>query len=267
MTSLFRTTLCAAFAAVLFASATVAQESEKPTAKPDPEIAKKVKQLGEASRDPKFARDEEAKNLIDELLQVYPTLHEKDQAAFRDALGDVFGGKKRKLDNPGLYRAAAYALGTIGGPEASKILVGVLGAEPYESRDWLSFQEDLYENIGRTKDEKQVTLLVKAATQKPEDQVKRAAGKALRHFEDLPLAKRREIFKDLLTNYGEIESQASANVDPSDANVATRKRTLAAIRDAWNGTLSAMSGGNCGTSMEWYKWYSDNKGSDKGWKK
>lgn len=266
MTSLLRRHLFAACAAIVLAASATAQDDPKPPAKPDPELAKQFKQLGDAVKDPKFTRDPEAINLIDELKQRYEAMHEKDQQAFRGVLRDVFRGKKRKLDNPGLYRAASYALGDIGGPEAAKILVDVLGTEPFSSRDWLSFQEDLYENIGRTKDERQVAFLLKQAVREPEDQIKRAAGKALRHFEELPLAKRREIFKDLLTNYGEIESKANASLDTGDADMATAKRTLNAIRDAWNGTLSAMSGANCGTSMEWYKWYSDNKNKDKAWK-
>ena len=268
MTSFMHQSLPAAFAALLLASFVAAQggEADKP-AKPDPEIQKKLKQFDEAVADKKFARDAEAGNLIDELLTAQPTMHEKDQVAFVKSLKGVFDQKDRKPDNPGLYRTTIFALGKIGTSDCAKILAGLTDKSPFEKQEWLALQEDILENVGRTKDPKQVEFLVKKATRGPEDPVMRAAGKALRFYEDLPLKQRREIFDSLVVAYGSVESRANASLDGSDADLATAKRTQAAIRDAWNGTLSALSGANFGTAAEWMRWSNKEGKDNKAWKK
>ena len=267
MTSVRAPSLISALVAFLLAVPGFAQDEEpvKPE-KPDPAVAEKLKELDRAVGDRKFEHDGEAVNMIDELQQQYEGMHEKDQRAVLKSLRGVFSAKKRKPDNPGLYVATVFALGKIGGSDAARILVSLVDKAPFEDKDWLSFQEHVLENVGATKDERQVSFLVKKATRGPEDEVKYAAGKALRYFEDLPLDKRQEIFKDLLIDYERIEGDANANLDPGDATVATRKRTLAKIRDAWNGTLGAMSGQACGTAVEWRKWWNDNKDDRKAWK-
>ena len=77
---------------------------------------------------------------------------------------------------------------------------------------------------------------------------------------------RQEIFKDLQINYAKIEGDSKASLDPGDSLVATRKRTLAAIADPWNETLSQLSGQNFRTAEEWQRWWNENKNKKKSWK-
>ncbi|MGE0144109.1 MAG: HEAT repeat domain-containing protein [Planctomycetota bacterium] len=254
--------------ATLMPGSLCAQDDEKPApAKPDPAVAEKIKELHKAVAEPKFTRDGDAVRIIDELQQAYADMHPKDQSAVIGGLSKVFQiGKKRPLDQPGLYRGAVFALGKIGGPDAAKVILGLLGRDPFKSRDWQSFQEDLYENLGKTKDEKQIEFLIDMATNDPEDGIKAAAGKALRHYDELKLAQRKDIFKRLLVDYEKIEGDSKANLDTGDPVVATRKRTLARIRDPWNGTLGVMSGQAFGTAVEWRKWWNDFKDDAKAWR-
>ncbi len=256
-----------AFAILAFLAAPAAAQDEpaKPD-KPDPAVKEKLDTFEDCLRDRKFERDTEATQIIDELLQRYPELHEKDQRSFLKALDSVFRARQRKPEQPGLYQATIHALGTIGGEDAAKILVKVFDKKMFEAEEWASLQEDLLENIGRTKDEKQIDFLVKRAVRDPTDSVKRAAGKALRYFEDSDLKTRQDIFKELLINYGQIEGDSKSSLDPNNNLVATRKRTLAAIADPWNVTLSKLSGQNFRTAEEWQKWWNEAKYDKKMWK-
>lgn len=241
------------------------QEDEKK--EPDPEVAEKLDVFEDAIRERDFSRDREAVGIVDELLQKHQEgMHPKDEKDVLEAFRKVFRQKPRKPSQPQLYEATVAALGEIGGPYASRILVEIVDRKPFDDEEWLAFRERVYEAIGKTEDERQIDFLVKAATRSPIDGVKRAAGKALRHFEGSDLKIRKDIFKDLLTNYGKIEGDAKSSLDPGDSLVATRKRTLAAIADSWNETLGALSGQSFRTAEEWYKWYNDHKNDPKAWK-
>lgn len=242
-------------------------QDDKEAKKPDPEVAAKLETFTEAvKKDKKFERDQEAIGIIDELLKIYPDMHPKDQRDFLRALDSVFTPRHRKPELPSLYKATVFALGEIKGPDAAGILVKYIDRKPFDDKDWLSLQEDMLENIGRCHDEKQIDYLTKKAKQDPTDGIKRAAGKALRHFEDLELPVRKEIFSDLLIYYAKIEGDSKSSLDTGDAVVATAKRTYAAIADPWNQTLAALSGQSFRTAEEWQHWYNKNKNDAKAWK-
>ncbi|MFO1051723.1 MAG: HEAT repeat domain-containing protein [Planctomycetota bacterium] len=259
--------LSAVLAACLLLGTGVAQDKEKSKPeKQDPAVAEKLKELDKAVNDRKMEHDVDAARIIDDLAGQYESMHEKDQKDVRSGFRKVFDAKERKPDNPGLYRATVFALGKIGGPDAAAILVKLLdNSSPFHDRDWISMQQDILENIGKTKDVKQIDFLLKTALRAAEDPVKGAAGKALRYFEDQPLGKRQEVFVKMLVDYEKIYGEAMST-DSGNEVTQTRKRTLNTIQDPWNGTLGALSGQACGTAVEWRKWYNDHKDDKKAWK-
>ncbi|MEY2980089.1 MAG: hypothetical protein RL562_316 [Planctomycetota bacterium] len=233
----------------------------------DPALSEKLKVFDEAVRDRKMERDEEAVGIIDELLtQHQDGMHPKDEQSFQKSLEKVFTARQRKPDQPQLYAATVAALGKIGGPVSSRILVKLVDRKPFPDQDWTNLREQMFENIGRTKDERQVEFLRKRAVNDPVDQVKKAAGGALRHFEGSELRLRQTVFKELLVEYGRIYGDAHSSLDPGDALVATRKRTLNAIADTWNQTLAALSGQSFRTAEEWQHWWNKHKDDRDAWK-
>jgi hypothetical protein len=249
----------------LFAAWLPAQD-ETPTPKePDPEIEKKLTTFDQAIDDRKFERDGEAVAIIDELLPKFEGMHQKDQKAFVKALDSVFKARKRKPDQPALYRASVAALGTVG-KDASKILVGVFDKKPFDDEEWRDLQVLILENIGRTKDESQVKFLIDRATRDPDDAIKAAAGKALGYFGESKFKVREEIFKQLVRDYMKIEGDTKTQ-QPNDDLAATRRRTLQAIADPWNATLGKLTGQELRTAEEWQHWYNKNKGKEKAWEK
>lgn len=240
---------------------------DEPEKKRDPEVAEKVDAFEKAISDKKMERDGEAVTLIDELLQKHQAgMHEKDQADVLKALDRVFAVRPRKPEQPALYRAAVAALGEIGGPVASRVLVKNVEKKPFDDEEWLALQESMYEAIGKAHDPKQIDFLVETAIRDPVDGVQRAAAKALRHFEDLELPERQEIFKELSKYYAKVEGDSKSSLDTGDTNVATAQRKLAAIADAFNTTLTALSGQQLRTAEEWQRWWNKNKDDRKAWK-
>jgi len=233
----------------------------------DPALPEKLKTFDEAVRDRKMERDQEAVGIIDELLSQHQEgMHPKDEQSFLKSLEKVFTARPRKPDHPQLYAASVAALGKIGGPVSSRILVKLVDRKPFPDQDWTNLREQMFENIGRTKDERQVDFLRKRAVNDPVDQVKKAAGGALRHFEGSDLRLRQTVFKELLVEYGRIYGDAHSSLDPGDALVATRKRTLNAIADTWNQTLAALSGQSFRTAEEWQHWWNKHKDDRDAWK-
>lgn len=253
--------LSSALVLVLGAALAAQEDGDK---KPDPEVQAKIKEFEKAIADRKMERDQEAVGMIDELLKNYADLHEKDQRSFIKALDKVFKQRPRKPENQGLYKATVTALGTIGGDVPAKILVSAYKNKAFDDDEWLSFREEILENIGLTKDERQIDFLLDRATRDPVDGVKRGAGKALRHFRESDQKVRKDIFSKLLIDYAKIEGDAHGSLDPGDAVAQTRQRTLKAIADPWNETLSALSGAQHRTAVDWQSWWNDNKHED--WK-
>ncbi len=266
--------LLTALSALLFVSAPLLAQKDASAKKlPNPEVAKKLKEFSTAIKDKKFKRDSVATGIIDELLQDFEEMHPKDKESFTKSLGSVFKGRntRRKADNPGLFRAAVFALGDMGSkdqktaPAASKILVTAYGKKPFSKKQWMGLRENMLENVGKTKDVKQKDFLVDEATRSPHDGIKAAAGKAIRYYAELKLGERKVIFKKLLRNYAKVEDQSTKNIDPGDMAVQTAKRTLQKIADPWNTTLAALTGEEFRTAERWQRFWNKNK--DKNWDK
>ena len=236
---------------------------------PDPEVKALLQDFEVAIKHRKFALEKRAVEIMDGLQARYEDLHPKDQSDFRRALAKVFKAKpKRKPDTPGqLYEATLTCLGTIGGKDASQILLHLHKSKRFDDREWIrvGMQQVLLENLGRTKDEKVIDVLMKDATRDPSDPIKAVAGKALRHFSESKQRVRKDIVKKLVRDYGTIEGKANG-LDLNSEVRTTSRRTLAAIRDLWNTTLQAMTGQKFRTAEDWQRWYSKNKTSPKAWR-
>lgn len=245
-----------------------AQEDPVP-GDPAPEeqsFADRLDAFRDVVRDPKLSRDAEGVRMVDQLVAEHETLEPRQQRALLEEFRKVFLGKKRKPKDPELYRAVVFGLGRIGGRHAAQVLAGLIDTSPWEDRDRLALVEDIFENLGRTHEESQVELLMKKATRDHQPEIQRAAGKALRHFADLPLRKRQEMFRDLLRAYEEIESRSKSGGGGGNSGAATARERLAMIRGAWNATLSDFSGASCRTAADWNHWWNDNKEDRKAWK-
>jgi hypothetical protein len=245
-----------------------AQEDAAAKKEPDPKVEALLDDLDKAVKDRKFELDKRAVEIIDGLQARYEDLHPKDQRSFLNSLAKVFRAKKRKPDTPGqLYEATLTCIGTIGGKDASRVLLRVYKSKQFDDREWIKvgMQQVLLENLGRTKDEKMIEILVDVATRDPSDPIKAAAGKALRHFSESKQPVRKDIVKRLLRDYGKIEGEANG-LDLNSEIRTTRRRTLAAIADVWNTTLQAMTGQKFRTAEDWQHWYTKNKTDPKAWR-
>ena len=133
--------LALAWLAVLLAGAPVlAQDPDKEIAE-DPALPEKLKVFDEAVRDRKMERDQEAVGIIDELLtQHQDGMHPKDEQAFQKSLEKVFTARLRKPYQPQLYAASVAALGKIGGPVSSRILVKLVDRKPFPDQDWTNLR-------------------------------------------------------------------------------------------------------------------------------
>jgi hypothetical protein len=157
---------------------------------------------------------------------------------------------KRPPERNGLYKAAATALGRMDEPGA-RLLRKAFESPKFKKSEWVSVRAIVLEQLGNTKDASPATLkmLLNTAERDTEDALMAAAGKALRHYTALPLARRRDIVKDLVTKFGEVHGKANASLDPGDAQTHRSKQTLAAISDPWNeGTSGTSTRATTGTT-------------------
>ena len=249
----------------LLATGLAAQE-EASASKPDPALKDQLKQFKSATEDLQKQRDQEATGQIDRWLQDFEDMHEKDQAAVRKALGGVLTSSRVKRDpeQRGLFTAAAVALGRMG-PEASKMLVKAFKSSKFKGREWVVMRAVMIKSIGTTKDPKQVEFLIERAVRDPEDKIMQAAGEALGNHDEAPQKVRKDIAKELIKKFNEIEGKSRANLDPGDPQVQRAKETLAAVSRDWNETLRRMTGQTISSAAEWQHFYNKNKG--KNWDK
>lgn len=250
---------------LLIAPAPAQEEAASTKKERDPQIAEQLKEFKSALAEKKFMGDDRAIGIIDELLGAWPDMHPRDQRDTLKGLGKVFQGRRRKPGEPAIYKATIVSMGSMG-PDSGKLLAAIYDRPPFgkKPRDWVAMRELILENIGRSKDQKQIKFLLDEATRGYEDRIKAAAGKALGNFEDMNFKVRKDIVSKLLVDYGRIEGDTKSN-QYNDPNVITRQRTLGAIADPWNRTLSRLTGQQFRTAEEWYSWYNDNKAKKKSW--
>lgn len=261
-----RTPLRAIALSLVCATMSFAQDDAAAKKEPLPERLEKIGTLEDAISDRKFERDEEAIKLIDELVQVLDDMHDKTKKEFVKTLGRAFSVKQRKPQNASLYTAAAMGLGLAGGADAARILQKAYTGNKFDDREeWASLQDKLLEAIGHTKDEKSVKFLLDEAQRSIHDGVKKAAGRALRHYEGSSFKVRSDIVGELTKAFSRVHDGAQDENHPQSDN---HERTLRAISQPWKETLKALTGEHEGieTAPDWTRWWNKHKNSPKQWK-
>lgn len=242
-------------------------DASTPKPKPDPEVAKMLDDLKDAVLDRKMEHDAEAGQLIDKLcIKLQAGMIEKDQDAFAKGLDLVFSrGKVREPDKIQLYSAAAAALGQLGDKGAKPLMEAYKSAHFPDKTEWVPLREQLLKALGRTKtkDDKAIKFLIDEARRAVEPALMAAAGEALGNFEDAEPKLRKDIVKNLLIRYGEIDSKSRV-LDPANIEAQNARDRLAAISDKWNTTLSKMTRQDFRNYPDWNGWYNKNKDGD--WK-
>lgn len=234
---------------------------------PDAELPGKVDELKDIVNDKKFTRDAEGLGVITTLVQKWQQgLNDKDKAVVVKALDGVLQkGKLRPADMGQLYVAAATALGQLG-KDGSKPLKSAFDGSRFPNKpDWVPLREAILKAMGKTKDESQIKFLVEVARQHPEAQLEAAAGEALGNFEDSKLETRKDIVRNLLIRYGEIDSRAR-QIDPADIEAQNMQKRLNVISGKWNSTLGRLSGQSFNDFPGWNEWFNKSKNRDKDWK-
>jgi len=261
MTKSFLTAL-----SILFLGAALAAQDEgsKPT-KPDKEVAEKLTELKKIATDKTGKQDAEAGPIITTLLKKHEAgMFDKDTEEVVRGLRSVLVEAKREAANMGIYKTAAYALGSFG-EAGAKVLCDAYKDKRFpEKPDWVPLREEFLKDIGRTKDEGSVKFLLEVARRSPEKALEAAAGEALGNFEaskQVPI--RDEIVKGMIARYGELDSRSRVP-DPGNVEAQNARDFLAVMSDKWNSTLSRLTRQNHRTFPDWNTWYNKNKDTE--WK-
>jgi hypothetical protein len=245
----------------------LAAQAGAPAAQPaqDKELPEKLGKLKEVVLDKKMARDAEGLDLITVLLKKWEAgLNDKDRAQVVKGLDGVFQqGKLRDPDKLQLYTAAAVALGRLG-KEGSKPLVEAIKGDRFPNKkEWIPMREMLLKQLGKTKDESTIEMLLKMAKSDPEPAIEAAAGEALGNFDESKDSIRKEIFNILLIKWGEFEVKATP-IDPANIEAQNARNALTVISGKWNETFRRITRQNLDKFSQWQEWYNKNKGKE--WK-
>lgn len=246
-----------AVALLALAAPTVAQKADKIPA--DADIPIKLKKLGQVAKDKKFERDAQGIQIIDVLIQKQQRgLNAKDQKSVVKALDSLLNkGRVRPANKVQIYNATTEALGRFG-KNGAKALKSAYEKKRFPDKpEWVPLREKILVNIGRTKDEGMVKLLLNEARRSPEAALQAAAGKALGSFRESKQKIRRDIISGMIIKWGslsEMASQLGANVEAQNA-----KDRLAAISGPWTESMKALTGQDFDTFRKWQTWYNKNK--------
>ena len=206
----------------------------------------------------KAKEDEEAKGVIDKLLQEWEHSGPKDRKEIVKGLDACFKAKRPKELEPGvpddrLYYAAATALGRMG-PESVKPLTKLLGHKSHRKN--LRLQQRVALSLGMTKDEDAIKpLLDLLKDDQPEMQA--AGADALGNYDKLALKERKKIFEEVL----KIMTGQKAQVDQDPTNQEADQRWRM-ISGPMNATLRRLSGHEESSPEAWRSWWNDNKKAD-----
>ena len=246
--------------ALVLAAAPVAQESAPAE---DPEIRAKVERLGKASRARKFARDEEAIQLIEELAGRHAAgLHKKDSKRILGAFSNILTkGRLRKPPSVVIYSVAAIGLEGFG-DDGAKVLMKAHEKKRFPRRDegWLMTRVQLLRSLGATKSEDAVEFLIDVSLKANDDAERGTAGGALGHFDESDQKVRKQIAKSLIRALASLESEASrpvsANPDsPQDFGPRNAKKRLDRVFGPWTDTLKKLTGESFDSGEQWRVWF------------
>ena len=245
---------------------------EKPAPKSrDPELAKSLfrfKKLigsgkkGKGDKGKKAKGDNAAIAILDGLLVRFPDLHPRDRQAFAKAVGGVLTKQRpRPMESrQRLFERCVVALGKMGKLGAHALVEGY-DHDKFGKREWIGLRAKMLEQVGRTGAVSQRGFLVSQVRSAPDDRLLAAAGSALGEFASAPQKDRKEISKDLIGRFVEIQ-EASLDMSQGQEHRATFARRFEAVRDPWNEALRKLTGQTFRNPQEWQK-FRNSKGFKK----
>lgn len=248
-------TPCAVVAAPPTALPAAVQDD--PVEKPDkrPEVAALLDQLRDHAK-ARGAEDQQAIQVIDQLLQEFPNSGEKDRDAIAKALSDCLKQKRQEVEGRmqnEMYIACAVALGKMG-PESVKPLTEWIDHKTH--RKDLALQAELIRSLGKTKDEKAIKTLVGLLTHKDASN-QAAAAEALGEYDGMTSDVRKEIFEEVLKAVNTAKDRMDSNIEDLEA-----RDRYNAIKAPMVTTLQKLSGHDTNNPDEWRSWWNDNKKKD-----
>jgi hypothetical protein len=256
--------LLRSIAALALVAVAAAQNPPAPAAPPvDPTLPDRMKDLKALVADTKMLGDMQALGLMQKLTQGLEHRNPKDKERLAKGFGDVFRtGKVRTGPKEALYRETADELAKLGADGSKEIAKAI--ADP-RFKDNHALQAHFYLALGRTKDDKQVDMLLETTTRSPIDDLRAAAGEALGNFTELDVRPRREVVKAIVREWGSLHSKATT-ADPTDPNAPidmapqNARQTLRAVEGKWATTLTRLTGQSHSGFMEWQRWLNKNPG-------
>jgi len=250
--------LCAGVAAHATPASSAGTELHQDDPKPDKrEAVKELCAKLKAHLKERGKEDREATAVLDLLLKEFPASGPKDRETIAKAIGDSLKEKRKPTaegvrDNK-LHLAAAIALGECG-PECVEVLVQWVGHK--EHRDDMQLQRELILSLGKSKDKSAVEPLTDLLVHH-QATVQASSAEALVNFAHLPLADRKEIFKEVLDQITQIKGQL--DTDPNDT---TERERYDAVRAPMRSVLQVMSKQDFSEPSEWRSWWNNNKTKD-----
>lgn len=233
-----------------------------------PDLQDQLERFEDLARDRKKQQDKAASEVLDEVNARIDKLDKRAKRKLARRLGHYLTSPYivRKPKRSAIYAALTRSLGRIGSP-AAKMLIDAFEDPRFTAaeyrKEWLSLRSMMLEQLGRGADLRHGReFLIDVATAHHRAPLQAAAGRALRHYEDVELDTRKEIFKDLVRAYGTIHSKANRSIDPRDLALARARRRLRTISDPWNQTLQALSGQRLRTAPQWQDFYNEHKSED-----
>ena len=245
---------------ILFPAAAPAQGPDKP----DPEIAEQLDELKKAVPDRTMRYDAQAVGIIGSLREAHGKgLHKTDERKAVTAMGRVFvQGRARDAEHTHVYLAAAEYLGDCG-ELGARTLVRALESPRIKGREFAALRGEIVVNLGRTRDQRQIKLLLKLIRSSPDNDVLAAAGEALGYYTVAPLKTRRGIVKDILILYGGLDTKARdphvvRGGLPQDFGRQNARERMEAVQPRWNATLSKLTGQDIRGYKDWNEWQKKN---------
>ena len=243
---------------ILFPTAAAAQGPDKP----DPEVSRQLDELKKALQDRRMRYDAQAVGIIGSLREAHGKgLHKTDERKAVTAMGRVFV-RRRDVEHTHIYLAAAEFLGDCGDPGA-RALVKALESKHIKGREFAELRGEIVVNLGRTRDQKQIKLLLKLIRSSPDNEVLAGAGEALGYYTAAPLKTRRQIVKEILSIYGGHDTKARdphvvRGGWPQDFSKQNARETRDAVQPSWNATLSTLTGQDIHDYLAWFQWHKKN---------
>lgn len=230
---------------------------------PDPNLSSELKELRQLCSDRKMEQDFRAITLIRRLAEAYPDSHPKDQTKIAKAMYMVFRyGPARPPDRDILYRETATALSRMGA-DGGALLARLFEDDRIGDREYAGLRAHILTQIGKTRSERQIELLLEQARRSPFDKIMAAAGEALGNYTEVGIRTKRDIVDQLLIKYGEVDAKARQpqivrTGQPYDFTAQNARKTLQAIQGKWNATLTRLTGQTFTELPDWQHWHNKN---------